>query len=219
MLLLASTFVFPSLCQRMSPLLKRAHGNCDWVGNLRTICISWSRSSGRRVQKGVGPGIHWHCLMRKVCLPDVIKASVSVGQLTLWTLGPRGHALATAASSQSFEGFKCKLSSMSPFHKVLCARSGMQKKRQEQLITDAETWPYPPACTNFLWEGVALVRNFDWAHCSRMTATHYCTFEPFAASQHGPSKMVSPQDLTWRLKVKQSIFVIIHICLFIGCWV
>lgn len=49
---------------------------------------------GRVVQKGVGPGIHGHCLMRKVCLPDVIKALVSVGQLTLWTLGPRGHALA-----------------------------------------------------------------------------------------------------------------------------
>lgn len=49
---------------------------------------------------------------------------------------------------------------MSPFHKVLCARSGMQKKRQEQLITDAETWPAvlplpaPISCgRGWLWSG------------------------------------------------------------------
>lgn len=75
--------------------------------------------------------------------------------------GAEGSCPGTAASSQSFEGFKGKLSSMSPFHKVLCTRSGMQKKRQEQLITDAEMWPVvlplpaPISCgRGWLWSGI-----------------------------------------------------------------
>lgn len=133
MLLLASTFVFPSLCQRMSPLLKRAHQNCDWVGNLRTIwCISGSRRSSRG--EGGAEGC-WPWNSRALLDEEGVSSWCDQG-LSLCrpvdpvNFGAEGSCPGTAASSQSLKVWNA--SSAACLHFTKSCAPGLECRKRDK---------------------------------------------------------------------------------------